>query len=422
MHPDLTGLGGGDRLRSALLPPRPMRALLVSLVLATSAFAQDVDPGFAIQVSPYVTPFVPLSTEALAVAEAGAFGHAEDPLRMLDNPALLADFDDGVRVSGHLLNDWLGATDLVSSGGAVAGGLRTALFGAPASVGVGLAYGTFRAPYVDPLADGPSPPDGVVHADELVFDRDRVVSLGAAVGIEGPVRVRVGAAGRSLRSIPLSAGDGASDRARAFVADVGVDVTAPLGRWLQPEPTASGRRAVLDLTLGYAALGIRVAENDPPHPYYARTDAQATAGISLRAGLDTGLDAATPLRAVEAEFLTGAWDPGAALFGLSAANVVFGEGGADDKALVRRAVRLTLGETLVLSAGIAEGGNFVERNAVGVALDLGGALRLAGVLGGRADRYALGRRVGVRYTFARDAYDGDFAVATSHGLTVRLRP
>ncbi len=403
-----------------------MRARLLLLVFALSASAQDVDPGFTVLSSPYGTPFVPLSAEAQAVAEAGAFGHTEDPLRMFDNPAVLADFGDGVRVSGQLLTDWLGAEELESAGGAVATGLRTTLAGVPATVGVGLAYGAFRQPVFDPFAGGfPTEP---LAADEIRYDWDRAVSLGVGVGVEGPVRVRAGVAGRSLQSALLF---GVFDpepegrRARALVADLGLDVTAPVGRWLQPEPTAAGVQGVIDVTLGYAYLGAGLSENDPPRGYLATPRHQATAGLSLRTGVDVRQRSATPLRAVEAEFLTGAEDPGAAAFGLSASNVLLGADASDSRALTRRAVRLTLGEVVAVSAGTMAGANFVERDSRGVTLSAGGALRLVGALRDRPDLHALGDRFDLRYTYARYTFDpgrDPFGPTPAHGLVLRVRP
>ncbi|WP_420455849.1 hypothetical protein [Rubrivirga sp.] len=402
-----------------------MRALALSLLFAVGVFAQDVDPGFTVVVSPYLTPFVPLSAEAQAVAEAGAFGHTEDPLRMLDNPAVLAGFGDGVRVSGHLLTDWLGADDLQSAGGAVAAGWRATLAGLPATVGVGLAYGSFRQPVFDPLADGF--PTELPAADEIQHDWERTVSLGVGVGVEGPVRVRAGVAGRSLRSVPLFdvfAPEPGGERASALVADLGLDVTAPVGRWLQPEPTAAGVRGVIDVTLGYALLGIGLTESDAPSGYFAQPERQAMAGISLRAGVDVRQRSATPLRAVEAEFLTGAEDPGAAAFGLSASNVLLGAD-PSSQAVVRRAGRLTLGETVALSAGTMEGATFVERDSWGFTISAGGALRLVGALADRPDLHALGGRFDLRYTYARYTFDpgpDPFATTPAHGLVVRVRP
>ena len=403
-----------------------MRALLVSFLVASAALAQDVDPGFSVAITPYVTPFVPLSTEAQAVAEAGAFGRVDDPLRLLDNPAVLADFTDGVRVSGHLLTDWLGV-DISSSGGAVAGGVRTRLGGLPASVGVGLAYGAFSEPALV-VTDAQGREIG-----EIPESDDEVLALGVGVGIEGPVRVRLGGSVQSLRSRQLYAGDlsqptsfdeGSFERARATAADLGVDVTLPIGRWLRPTPTASGLGVVLDATVGYALRGLAIS-GEAPSGYAGDVERRPTAGASLLGAVDVGLGSPMPLRAVQAEFLTGAEDPGADTWGdLSASNVLFGSN-PDENAVVHRALRATLGEALVLSRGVFEGATFVPRESWGVGLNVGGALRLAGVVLDRPDLHRLGGRFDLRYTYAEYTFepgDSPFGDTPAHGVILRVRP
>ena len=398
-----------------------MRLLLLAL-LATSAVAAQ-DSGFTVVFPPYVTPYLPLSTDAVAVAEAGAFGRTDDPLRMLDNPAVLADFADGVTLSGHVLPEWLGlGGDYRSAGGAIAGGLRTRLGGLPTSVGVGLAYGSFTSPnYATAGVEGefvPVPP--------FREDRDQVVALGVGVGVEGPVRVRVGAAGRSLRSVPLLPAPtfiGDAERAHALVADLGVDVTAPVGQWIQGAPSDDGVRAILDVSLGYAVRGLAIS-GEAPAGYLSTPGHQPSAGVALLVGAEVGARSATPLRVAEAEFLTGAEDPGAAAFGLSAANVFLGSD-PSDQALVRRAGRLTLGETLTLSRGSMAGGSLVARDGWGVAVSAGGALRLAGAVAGRPDLSRLGERLDLRYTYAAYTFEpgeSPFGGTPTHGLVLRVRP
>lgn len=404
-----------------------MRALLLLALVASTVSAQDFDPGFTVAISPFATPFLPLSTEAQAVAEAGAFGRAEDPLRLLDNPALLADFSDGVRVSGHLMDTWLGVDDLEASGGAIAGGLRTRMGGVPATVGVGLAVGTFSQPPVT-LID--------VDGTELATvpeGGERVLALGVGMGLEGPVRVRLGGAVRSLRSQPLfhierdplgvPSPSYESERATAVAADLGLDVTAPFGRWLRLAP-APGTDVVLDVTLGYALRGIAVSGDAPPG-YLAEAERQPTAGAAFRTGLDVALDTPTPLRAVEAEYLTGAEDPGADAWGnLTASHVLLGQGDTD-LTVVHRAARMTFGETLTLSRGAFEGANFVARESWGLGLSTAGALRLVGRLADRPDLHALGSRFDLRYTYAEYEFDPDgspFGTAPAHGVVLRVRP
>ena len=404
-----------------------MRPLLLSLLFASAAFGQTVDPGFTVVTSPYSTPFLPLSTEAQAVAEAGAFGHAEDPLRLLDNPALLADFADGVRVSGHLLTDWLGVGDLSSSGAAVAGGVRTRLGGLPTSVGVGLAYGAFSQPRYDVYDE-----DGIL-LGTFPEGSDDVLALGVGVGIEGPVRVRVGGSVQSLRSQPLYANDPSDpislagdpfERATATAADLGLDVTLPLGRWLQPEPTAGGIGLVLDATVGYALRGLALS-GEAPVGYAPNAERRPTAGLALRGAAVVGARSAAPLHAVEVEFLTGAEDPGADAWGdLSASNVLLGAN-PDENAVVHRALRATVGEALTLSRGTMEGASLVPRASWGLGVNVGGALRLAGVALDRPDLYGLGRRFDLRYTYAQYTFDPDdspFGDTPAHGVVLRVRP
>jgi hypothetical protein len=403
-----------------------MRALFVSFLVASAALAQDVDPGFSVAINPYVTPFVPLSTEAQAVAEAGAFGRVEDPLRLLDNPAVLADFADGVRVSGHLLTDWFGA-DIASSGGAVAGGVQTRLGRFPASVGVGLAYGTFSEPAFV-LTD-----EQGRELSEIPESDDEVLALGVGVGIEGPVRVRLGGSLQALRSrqlyanglsLPITLDDDPFERARATAADVGLDVTLPIGTWLRPAPVASGLGFVLDATVGYALRGIAIS-GEAPSGYAGNVERRPAAGASLLGAVEIGVGSVVPLRAVEAEFLTGAEDPGADAWGdLSASNVLLGSN-PDENAVVHRAVRLTLGEALVLSRGVFEGATFVPRESWGVGFNVGGALRLAGVVLDRPDLHRLGGRFDLRYTYAEYTFDPDgspFGDTPAHGVVLRVRP
>ncbi|WP_412061408.1 hypothetical protein [Rubrivirga sp. IMCC45206] len=399
-----------------------MRTLCLALValLGPAAAAQQSTVH-----TPYVTPYLPLSAEAQAVAEAGAFGPTADPLRMLDNPAVLADFAGGVSVSGELTPRWLGFEDISTAGFAVAGGIRGTLAGRPASIGVGLAAGAFSLPpFV--LTD--------VQGIELgVFDPglDRTLALGVGGAVDGPVRVRAGASLRRLTSGAQLGTIGDDDRARATAADLGVDVTLPLGRWLQPAPGADGTRFDVELTAGYALRGLGLADSaptyDPDLVFGIRPSAtvQRTPAAGIRLLTAVELNAGTPraFRVVGLEVLTGAEDPGAELFGLSAANVLLGAGDESDQVLTRQAGRLSLGETVTLSLGAMRGASFVSRESSGATLSIGGALRGVGRLRNDNALIALGTRYDLRYTYARYTFgENSFDASAAHGLVLRVRP
>ena len=397
-----------------------MRALLALVVLAVAPLpaAQVETPSVS-----YATPFLPLSSEALAVAEAGAFGPTSDPLRMLDNPALLADFAGGVSVSGDLIPDWLGFDAISVRGLAVAGGKRVTVGGLPVALAAGLAYGAFDS----------SP--GLITDDQGnslgVFDpgADQTLAVGIGAAVGGPVRVRVGTSVRGYASEAFPTPEGGEGRVRSLAADVGLDVTAPVGRWIMPTP-ADGFQLVADVTAGYALRGIGISESSLDVEFAGfvstvsgRPDQTPSAGVTVLLGLDAGVGTPHAMRGASLEFLTTADDAsGADFWGLSATNVLLGAGGEFDRAVVRRGYRLTLAETLTLSMGRLRGASFVERESAGATLSLGGALRLAGALGAGEEVSEVGRRVDLRYTYAAYTFRDDrspFGRTASHGLTLR---
>lgn len=223
-----------------------------------SALALVLGPSLAAQTGaqPYVTPYVPLSAEAQAVAEAGAFGATADPLRMLDNPAVLADFAGGLSVTGDRIPNWFDLDGFSTTAVAVAGGIRTSVAGMPASVGVGVAYGSFDQPVL-PLTDATGGPLGDFDAG-----RDETLALGIGGAIAGPLRVRAGASLRHYSSGAFVGAREGDERASALTADLGIDVTAPVGRWLMPTHDG-GFQLVTDVSAGYALRGIALSETAP---------------------------------------------------------------------------------------------------------------------------------------------------------------
>ncbi|WP_412069287.1 hypothetical protein [Rubrivirga sp. IMCC43871] len=403
----------------------PLLALAVLLAPAAAAQQSTV-------FTPYVTPYLPLSAEAQAVAEACAFGPTADPLRMLDNPAVLAGFADGVTVSGELSPRWLGYDDTSSAAVSIAAGVRGTLAGRPASIGVGVAVGTFSVPPFTGVFAPEGPTSDAQGPGRVDFDPglDRTVALGGGGAVEGPVHVRAGASVRRLTSGALYGTVGDDDRARATVADLGLDVTLPVGRWLQPAG-ARGARFDVELTAGYALRGLGLADSAPtydPLSAFGVTPSGAvqrtpSAGIRLLTAVE--LDAGTPraYRVVALEVLTGAEDPGAQFWGLSAANVLLGAGDESDQVLTRQAVRLSLAETVTLSLGAMRGGSVVPRESSGVTLSVGGALRGIGRLADNALPARLGERFDLRYTYARYTFgNNSFEPSPAHGVVLQVRP
>ena len=404
-----------------------MRTLFLLIACSVGASAQ-----VATSFSPYATPFVPFSAEAQAVGEAGAFGQTSDPLRMLDNPAVLADFAGGVSISGDRIPDWLSVGSVSTRAFAMAGGVRSSIAGMPASVGAGLTYGSFDAsPY--PVTEVDLLTLTVVDGEEFDPGRDETVALGLGAAVDGPVRVRAGASLRRYSSAEFHRARAGSERAKALTADLGVDVTAPLGRWIMPTPDG-GFRLVTDLSLGYALRGIGLSESDlvfDPEvfgigAFSGAVGRSPSAGLSLLVGFDAGLGTRWAFRGASVEFLTGAEARGANVWGgISAENVLLGVGDEGDQILTRRGYRLALAEVLTLSRGSMRGANFGERASWGATVSAGGALRLAGMLGAGEALHPLGRRLDLRYAYARFTFDGEgspFGTTVAHGLTLRLTP
>lgn len=401
-----------------------MRLLSALLLLALSPSLAAQENRVAEPLSPYATAYAPLSSEAQGVAEAGAFGRTSDPLRMLDNPALLADLADGISVSGELTPEWFGFGDLSTRALAVAGGVRTSVAGRPASVAVGLAYGSFDSfEYV--LTDDQG--NGIGEFDS---GPDRTFALGVGGTVDGPVRLRVGASARRYVSSAYPTTRVDSDRATALTADLGIDVTAPIGRWIMPTPDG-GFQLVTDLTAGYALRGIGLAESSVDYgsdilgfdqSIPGRADRTPSAGITLLVGFDAGLGTEHALRGASLEFMTTAEAPNRASWDLSVPNVLLGVGDEFGRNIVRRGYRLTLAEVLTLSAGTMRGASFLERQSRGATLSLGGALRLAGMLGAGDGLSEMGRRIDLGYTYAAYTFEDDsfFGRSPSHGLTLRV--
>lgn len=294
----------------------------------------------------------------------------------------------------------------------------------PASVGVGLAFGSFdQSPFPITLPDGPD-------LDDFDPGRDETLALGLGAALGGPVRVRAGGALRRYTSSAFFGSSVPDERATALTADLGIDLTAPVGRWIMPTHDG-GFQLVGDVSAGYALRGIGLSESSVEFgsgvfnygPVPGAADRTPTAGVSLLVGFDAGVGTPWVLRGASVEFLTGAEDRGAAYWGLSAENVLLGAGADGDQILTRRGYRLALAEVVTLSSGTMGGASFSRRDSRGATLSLGGALRVAGLLTARRDLHALGRRLDLRYTYATYSFDDDsFETFAAHGLTLRARP
>ncbi len=394
-----------------------MRALLLSLLACSLS---PVAAQASASEFPYLTAFLPLSAEAQAVAEAGAFGPTSDPLRMLDNPAVLADFAGGASLTGDRLPRWLGFPGYSSTALGIAGGTQTQAAGVPVSVGIGLAYASVRQPSSVATDD-----QGNVIGD---FDPglDQSVAFGAGGAVDGPLRIRAGASLRHYVSSAIPREQGDDTRARSLTADLGLDVTAPVGRWIMPSPDG-GFQLVADVTAGYALRGLELTATSVPSDF-GSVSGQAgrtpSAGVHVLVGFDTALGTRLAFRGASFEFMTTSDDPGAELWGMSARSVLLGTADENGSDLARRGYRLTLAETLTFSGGSSRGASFVGREGQGATFSLGGALRLAGLLGAGDGVHDLGRRFDVRYTYAAYTFPGDvpFDRTVGHGLTLRVRP
>ena len=375
---------------------------LAALLIGTSAspVAQDTEipgdetGGFGV----FFSSFLPTSADAPAILRTGRFGGAHDPMRMLDNPGLLADVADGFRASGLLLPDLYRIDNIDVGAVAASGGREVQIGGQSFAVGVGVA-------------------GQVVSFDETERsdgDHERTVALGVGLGYEGSVRVRVGASGQYLQTVNYLTADG-EERPRAVLADLSADVTAPVGRWIQPEPTASGNRLVLDLGVGYVLQDATLSDRSVrvPSPFsgvpgavFGAPGSASTVGVSGEIGLDVRART-TPLRAVGAD--------------------VFAESGEFTDAW---GARLSLAETLTLSGAWRDD----EQSALGVSLSVGGALRALAALDGDRQRYEQSGRFDLRYTFSR-RYNRTRIVSPSgrtlgdaspngdaHGLVLSYRP
>ena len=400
-----------------------MRFLSAGLLIALApALAAQTD---GVLVSPYITPAIPLSTEAQGVAEAGAFGATADPLRMLDNPAILADFAGGVSVSGDQIPTWLGIDGISTQALAVAGGGRVLAGGVPVSLAAGLAYGAFdQPPYFRTDVQGNAL--GVIDPGA-----DQTFAFGLGASVEGPVRVRAGTSVRHYVSSQYPALPQGVDRVSGTALDFGLDVAAPVGDWIMPTPDG-GFKLVADLSAGYALRGVgRLSESSFIADFGSRYGTSVSgrvrrtpvAGVGLLVGFDAGLGTGRALRGASFEYLTTADGPEGSNWGLSAKNVILGVGDEFDSSIVRRGYRLTLAETLTLSAGTLRGASLIERRSRGLTLSLGGALRLAGVLGAGERVYEIGRRVDLRYSYAAYTFGEEgtlFDRTVGHGLTQRF--
>ena len=384
-----------------------LAALLVALS-ASPAAQRDVPGDERVSTSAFVTPDFPRSAEGRALVRAGVFGRAHDPVRMLDNPALLADLADGLRVSGAFAPSVFDLDNIDGGAAAVSGGRTVQVVGQSVAVAVGVAgqVAAFQ-------------PSRTVGEPDPSTNREWAGALGVGAAYDGPVRVRAGVSGRYLRStdypttLPTMGGEVETDRARAVTADLGLDVTAPVGRWLRPEPSASGSRIVLDLGVGYVVRNatlyddpIQLERTLPPNsaPQEIGTpDVDAGVGLAALVGLDVRTRT-TPLRAVSLE--------------------AFAEPREFDGFGDRYGLRLTLAEAVAVSGGRAG-----DLYGVGVALSVGGALRALAALDGDRQRYDRAGRFDLRYTSAHSgtvfgsSTDGRTfdSLGDVHGLVLTVR-
>ena len=341
-------------------------------------------------------PSAPVVPEVVGAGGAAVAAPTLSPFAVFYNPALLADAGvrPGLRVGVSAGPALYGNDDLLTGTGVGSIGLKTAAGGRPLYVTLA---GGYREVNIDnvPLAVGD-------------FDtEDRAYGGGLAVGWEGPVTVRAGAAAFARdapeQPAPVS---GELRRDRAVTLRLGTAVTVPL---LQgPAIGQAGPRAAV--TLGVAHRGAELQsdffergplESGTPEGVEASTRYGASADVALvrRFGV-TGRIAFARLN-VRAEQRT--------------------EGPGSDHV----GGAFTLAETVTLRAGIErsdrDGTGETTRTGVGLGVSVDGLVRAVGALNRSAQLLAIADRLTLRGDLAR--YDAGGPLETDYaGFTVGWRP
>ncbi|OZC04144.1 hypothetical protein [Rubricoccus marinus] len=409
-----------------------MRGLLLAiLLLAAPASAQRVGTYFLAETPPF-------SADDASAAGAGAFAQTAEPLAFHRNPALLAGVgrSRGLFVRADRSGDFGFGDTIGLTNAAVAAGAEVRLAGQPLALGVGASYTlldygvqTWTSDAGVPLFDYES------HEDALS------AALGA--GWTGPVEIDLGAALHARRGVELfPSGELAeSDRATGLTMDLGAAVTFPV----------FGRNArgpvlpILDVSTGYVQQNLTLANRRPD--FYRETDAPSNArvavmGYGVRAGLDLALGTGrVPLLVLDGrieaasrldryvgfevspegvpQYVELVRDP---FFGdVGAGSLILGDGAGSVEG--RRAIRATLFDVVSYTRGHFEGDGFVEFGSTwGLGLDVGGAVRLAGLASGDATMTRIGERLAMRASYGVTDIGDGFVRSTYGGLTLGWRP
>ncbi len=409
-----------------------MRALLLALILvAAPASAQRIGTYFLAENFPF-------TADVASAAGAGAFAPTAEPLAFHRNPALLA----GVGRSGHVAvradrsGDFGFTNSIGLTNAGIAAGTTLPFAGQPLALGVGASYTS-----LDYGMETWTTETGVPLFDYSSYEDALSAAVGA--GWSGPVEIDAGLALHARRALKSFRDSDPAEpvRARGLTMDLGATVTLPVfGRNAQG-PVAP----ILDLSTGYVQQHLTLANSRPE--FYLETDAPSSArvavlGYSARTGLDLALgtgrvpllildgrvEAASRLdryvgRDVSPEGVPGrvdlVRDP---LFGdVDAGSLLLGDGSGSVEG--RRAIRATLFDVLSYTRGHFEGDGFPEYGATwGVGVDVGGALRLAGLASGDATMARVGERLTMRASYGVTNLGQGFVRSTYGGLTLGWRP
>lgn len=377
-----------------------LRFLLVAALAAPPALAQGFEP--------FALPYLPVSTYEAGVSQSLAASPSDNPYALRHNPAFLADAGErpALRFSTSAAPKAFGSGDLLLGSSAASIGIAAGEIGGGAfQIGLGGGYAEYRISDIL-VTDQQGTELGTYDTQE------REISGGLALGWDGPLNVRVGAAAFSRESIetPPDLGDPFTfDRDRVVTMDIGGAVSYPA----LTGPSEPGEQASrLDITGAVVYENVVLSEDFFERPVISSFVPVAppeavTVGGGVRYELVRQLGRRGEFRLVEAgvsaqqSFVTGSVDRG----GLQA--------------------RVVLAEILALRAGRSafSEGNVDPDHSVGAELRIGGIVRAIGAAQESASMLALADRLTTRIEVAVWDVGSEFPDPTVfYGLTLGWRP